>query len=110
MVKASSEAASQSTKTPSVITERPDSTSPNASASPGRTRPAGIGRVAVRCISRSMSASYHMLSAPDAPAPMAMDRIAMTAVNGLTVTGAATRPTKAVKTTSDMTRGFSSAK
>ena len=31
----------------------------------------------------SMSASYHMLSAPDAPAPMAMERMAMTARSGL---------------------------
>ena len=34
----------------------------------------------------------------------------MTAISGLIATGVATRPTKAVKTTSDMTRGFSSAK
>jgi hypothetical protein len=47
-----------------------------------------------------------MLSAPDAPVPMAMARIAITASSGLMVTGAATRPTKAVNTTSDMTRGF----
>ncbi len=41
---------------------------------------------------------------------MAMDRIAITASSGLMVTGAATSPTKAVNTTSDMTRGFSRAK
>ena len=37
-------------------------------------------------------------------------RLAVIASIGLTVTGAATRPTKAVKTTSDMTRGFNSAR
>ncbi len=58
----------------------------------------------------SMSASYHMLSAPDAPAPMAMERMATTAMNGLSATGAATMPTKAVKTTSDITRGFRSSR
>ena len=58
----------------------------------------------------SMSASYHMLSAPDAPAPMAIDRMAMTAMKGLSVTGAATMPTKAVNTTSDITRGFKSSR
>ena len=73
-------------------------------------RPAGIGRLAVRVISASMSASYHMLSAPEAPAPTAIARRAMKAMNGLVATGAATRPTNAVNTTSDITRGFSSAK
>ena len=81
-----------------------------SSASPGRMRPVGIGRLAVRDIKASMSASYHMLSAPEAPAPTAIASTAMTAMNGLVATGAATSPTNAVKTTSDITRGFSSAK
>ena len=38
----------------------------------GAIRPAGSGRFAVRFISASMSASYHWLSAPAAPAPSAM--------------------------------------
>ena len=46
MVKASSAAASQLTSTPSVITDSTESTSPKASASSGRMRPAGIGRLA----------------------------------------------------------------
>ena len=37
---------------------------------------------AVRCISASMSASYHMLSAPAAPAPTAMHTNAMAASTG----------------------------
>ena len=51
-----------------------------------------------------------MLSAPEAPPPMAMNKIAQKPMTGLTETGAANSPTKAVKTTSDMTRGFSRAK
>ena len=50
-----------------------------------------------------------MLSAPDAPAPTAMARIATTAEHRMHVPGAITRPTSAVNTTSDITRGFSSA-
>ena len=50
-----------------------------------------------------------MLSAPEAPAPTAMHRIAVKATIGCTCTGAIIRPTSAVKITSDITRGFSSA-
>ena len=106
MVKASSAAASQFTNTPSVMTERADRTRPKLSASPAETRPDGTGRVAVRVITASMSASYHMLSAPEAPAPTAIAAMAISAMNGLSVAGAAIRPTKAVKTTRDMTRGL----
>ena len=52
MVKASSGAASQLTKTPSVITESAESTRPKASACPGRMRPDGTGREAVRAHDR----------------------------------------------------------
>jgi hypothetical protein len=57
-----------------------------------------------------MSASYHMFKAPEAPAPTAMARIAISAMTGSIAPGAVARPTKAVKTTSDMTRGFNSAR
>ncbi len=50
-----------------------------------------------------------MLSAPEAPAPTAMQRIEVNASTGWTWPGAITRPTSAVKITSDITRGFSSA-
>ena len=76
----------------------------------GSILPCGIGREAVRAMRTSTSASYHMFSAPAAPAPMAIARMAIMASSGLTVTGAAKRPTKAVNTTSDITRGFKSAK
>ena len=88
------------------MTEPAASVRPKASASPGATRPAGIGRADVRSIRASMSASYHMLSAPAAPAPTAMQISAVRAITGCTCTGASTRPTKAVNTTSDITRGF----
>ena len=110
MVKASSAAASQFTKKPSANTEPTLSVAPNASASPGCTRPAGIGRFAVRVITASMSASYHMLSAPEAPAPIAMQSSAAKPITGWMWPGATSSPTSAVNTTSDITRGFSSAR
>jgi hypothetical protein len=53
-----------------------------------------------------MSASYHMLSVPAAPAPTAMHRSAVKPITGWMWPGAIMMPTSAVKTTSDMTRGF----
>src|SRR5262245_52871199 len=79
---------------------------PKVSASCGLTAPRGIGRAAVRCMRASMSASYHMLSAPEAPAPIAMQRMAMLARTGLRCPGASIMPVKAVNTTNDITRGF----
>jgi hypothetical protein len=58
----------------------------------------------------SISASYHMLSAPAAPAPIAMHRSAVKPITGWTCPGAIMRPTNAVNTTSDITRGFISAR
>ena len=55
-----------------------------------------------------MSASNHMFSAPDAPAPTAMHRMAIPASSGLVFTPAQTNPVKAVNTTSDITRGLRS--
>ena len=82
MVKASRKPATMLTSSPSVSTEPIASTVPKVSASSGVTRPRGMGRLAVRCMRASMSASYHMLSAPDAPAPTAMQISAMTASAG----------------------------
>ena len=94
---------------PSVNTENAERITPNSKASLGLTLPRGIGREAVRAICASMSASYHMLSAPDAPAPTAMQSSAMTPRTGWSEPGATTMPTSAVNTTSDITRGLSSA-
>ena len=44
---------------------------------PREIAPRGIGRMAVRAITASISASYHMLSTPAAPAPAAIARTAM---------------------------------
>jgi len=65
--------------------------------------------MAVRAINASMSASYHMLSTPAAPAPAAMQRRATKPMSGSRRPGATNSPTNAVNTTSDMTRGFISA-
>ena len=51
-----------------------------------------------------------MLSAPEAPAPSAMQSSAVNATIGCTWPGATTMPASPVNTTSDITRGFSSAK
>ena len=69
-------------------------------------RPAGIGRLRVRSIRASISASNHMLMAPDAPAPSAIVETAISAESGSMDPGATNMPTRPVKTTSDMTRGF----
>ena len=82
---------------------------PNAIASARVMRPRGIGRLAVRDISASMSPSSAMLSAPEAPAPTAMQSSEVMASTGWKCPGAIARPTSAVKITSDITRGFSSA-
>jgi hypothetical protein len=63
----------------------------------------------VRFIAASMSASNHMLSAADAPAPTAMHRIATAARIGFIGAPAQIRPVKAVNTTRLITRGFISA-
>ncbi len=59
---------------------------PKASASPRVTRPAGTGRLrGCGVISASISASHHMFSAPEAPAPMAMHSRAVKAITGCTL-------------------------
>ncbi len=109
MVQASSAPATTLTRSPSTTTAKPASVTPKASASPGATRPAGTGRFCVRAMRASMSASYHMLSAPAAPAPTAMQISAVAAITGCRCPGAIISPTNAVNTTSDITRGFISA-
>jgi hypothetical protein len=106
MVKASNAPATQLTMRPSVATEPMARMVPKVRASSGVTWPRGMGRLAVRCISASMSASYHMLSAPEAPAPTAIQTRAMAPSAGWSCCGASSMPTSAVKTTSDITRGF----
>jgi len=109
MASASSAAAVQLTPSPMITTEPTARTTPKPSASPGWTRPPGIGRSRVRAISASMSRSYHMLMQPAAPEPTAMHSTAMAASTGCRCPGATNNPAKPVNTTSDITRGFSSA-
>jgi hypothetical protein len=109
MVNASSAPATQLTRMPSVITAKKASVRPNVIASGGVMRPRGIGRLAVRVILASMSPSSAMFSAPEAPAPTAMQSSEVKASTGWKWPGAITSPTSAVKITSDITRGFNSA-
>ena len=90
-------------------TEKAASPIPKCSADVLSIRPAGSGRDAVRCILASSSASYHWFKAPEAPAPVAMHRIAVKAITGWIEPGAANNPHSAVKTTRDITRGLVSA-
>ncbi len=108
MVKASRPAANQFSARPISITDSSESTTPRVRASAGWTRPAGTGRARVRRISPSMSASYHMFSAPEAPAPTAIASTATPARIGFSGRSAHSSPVSAVNTTSDITRGFSS--
>src|SRR4051812_39350563 len=103
-------AANQLVATPIRITEKKERPTPKWSAVWRSIRPAGSGRPAVRFISASRSASYHMLSAAAAPAPRAMHRIAVKARAGGSETGATRWPHRPVKTTSVITRGLVSAK
>ena len=84
---------------------------PKPSASLRRDR-ARRHRRAAACApcSASMSASHHMLSAPEAPAPTAMASSAAKPTTGLSEPGAISMPASAVSTTSDITRGFRSEK
>src|SRR6478752_6204824 len=110
MVSASNAPATQFSIRPRQSTEPTASTVPKARASSGVILPFGIGRAAVRAMHASISASYHIFSAPAAPAPTAMQMSAAMARTGCMWPGAATSPTSAVNTTRNITRGFISAK
>ena len=87
-------------------TDKPDIHNPKDKAALLSTRPDGTGRSCVRLITASISASYHIFSAPEAPAPSAIKITAVAAITGCIALGAITKPIKPVKTTRDMTRGF----
>jgi hypothetical protein len=97
-------------KSPIIATDPVPRMTPKARASLGASLPAGSGRCAVRFISASISASYHWLSAPAAPAATAMHRMPVKASIGCSLPGATAMAQAAVKITSVITRGFSSAK
>ena len=107
MVSASRAAANRLTLIARAATDTTESRIPIASASSGGTTPRGIGRIAVRAILASMSASHHIFSAPQAPAPPAIaESVARSLIQSIGA-GASAKPTAPVKTTSDMTRGLS---
>ena len=72
----------------------------------GRPCPGELAASRCELMTASISASYHMLSTPAAPAPAAMARTAARVVSGSSRTGALLNPTSAVKTASIITRGF----
>src|SRR5271168_2326567 len=96
MVSASSAADSALTLTASAATDTTASRTPIASASTGGTTPRGMGRIAVRAMLASMSASHHMLSAPQAPAPAAIADMAARNLSQSNGAGARAKPTAPV--------------
>src|SRR5215510_738606 len=106
MAKASSVAALRLAARARTVTALHARMSPNASASAREMTPRGIGRRAVRVITASISASYHMLNTPAAPPPAAIARIATNPRSGSGRVGAIINPTSAVNTASTITRGF----
>jgi hypothetical protein len=95
---------------PSITTDIADSTIPNSFAAFAEIFPVGTGLDLVRDIKLSISASYHIFRAPEAPPPKAINTIDTKAINGCTLPGAANTPAIAVKTTKDITLGLSKAK
>ena len=101
MVNASNPAAKKFDASPKVITDNKDKNKPKSRAFSGRIFPLGIGRVWVRTITASISASYHILSAPEAPAPTAIAHKDISIRKGCKSPDETTNPTKAVKITKD---------
>jgi hypothetical protein len=110
MVKASKAADKKLAVIANMPTENTDNHKPKFLASDGDTLPPGIGLPEVLFITASISASHHILSAPEAPAPIAINKIDANAKIGCTLLGATNNPTEAVNTTNDITLGFSNAK
>ena len=75
-------AAIQFIKTPITNTEPNDIISPYVNASDFAILPEGMGLPIVLFITRSISASYHIFNTPEAPAPIAIQQIEITARNG----------------------------
>ena len=70
------------------------------------TLPVGIGLRHVLVINASKSDSYHMFSAPAAPAPIDTNRIPIIASLVEIIPGEVNSPTAQVKITKDITLGF----
>ena len=83
-----------------------DRTTPNIKACCLLIFPVGIGLRQVLVMSLSKSASYHILSAPAAPAPMVTKKIFINESNKEIVTWEVNNPTAQVNITNDITLGF----
>ena len=70
------------------------------------TFPAGIGLKQVLLIKASRSDSYHILSVPAAPEPIATAKREIQADVNFTFVGAISKPTMQVNRTRDITLGF----
>ena len=82
---------------------------PKISAEDGEISPAGIGLSAVLDIRGSISLSYHIFIAPEAPAPIDMHKTDRKKKKGCNDIGANITPQIDVNTASDMTLGFNKA-
>ena len=83
-----------------------DSTIPNINAWFGAIIPAGIARSIVLVISLSVSLSYHIFNAPEAPDPIEIAKIIKALEVNDTSPGAITIATKLVNIESDITLGL----
>ena len=83
-----------------------DKVTPNIKAWSLLIFPVGIGLRQVLVISLSKSASYHILSAPAAPAPIVTKKILINESNKGIVVCEVNNPTAHVNITKDITLGF----
>ena len=89
-----------------MLTDKADKIKPKYKACSFLTFPVGIGLKQVLLIKASKSDSYHMLSVPAAPEPMATANREIQAEVKSTLFGAINKPTIQVNKTNDITLGF----
>ena len=89
-----------------MLTDKADKIIPKYKAWSFFTFPVGIGLKQVLLIKASKSDSYHILSTPAAPEPMATANREIQADVKSTLIGAINNPTIQVKRTKDITLGF----
>ena len=89
-----------------MLTDKVDKIIPKYKACFFFTFPVGIGLKQVLLIKASKSDSYHMLSVPAAPDPIATAKREIQAEVKLTLIGAINKPTIQVNKTKDITLGF----
>ena len=89
-----------------ILTDKADKIIPKYKAWSFLTFPVGIGLKQVLLIKASKSDSYHMLSVPAAPEPMATANREIQADVKSKLIGAINKPTIQVNKTNDITLGF----